>query len=551
VVNGRGLIAMSCGWLAAGLLCAQDVQLRASTDRPTVSENESFTYVLLMQGQASGEPDLAPLSREFEVLQRSRNTSIQMAGGQTTQITEWRLQLMPRAAGSFTIPPLELAGALSNPVQLEVLPAVAADTPGDIFMEVEIGPSTAYVQSQVIYTLRLYRAVNTGRSSLTTPEVVGGEAIVVPLGEDREYRTVRDDQDFIVLERRYAIFPQVAGDFTIEPLTFEAVVITVSGFSSLQRFRSDALALNVQAAVPPPPEYPDATWLPARGLTFAERWSGEPGEFTLGIPQTRTLIVEAEGLLETQLPELTLVQAEGIRQYSDQPELGRESGPEGIHAARTERFAVIAQATGELTIPVVELPWFNAVDEAWEVARIEPRGVTVLASQEASAQPVAQGSTEPTSPVVVAGNERLWQAVSVGLLAAWILTVVLFSRVGRRRGPVSRGAVTAAPRSASQRRLLREIRGACADNDPERARDRLLEWGALRLPGEPETLGNLVAAAPENLAAAVADLERSLYGPGAGDWDGEALRKALSQADAVTRTGDGGSGSQDLLPLYR
>ena len=199
---------MSVAW-------AQEVQLRASTDRTTVSENESFTYILLMQGRGTGEPDLAPLSGEFDVLQRSRNTSIQMAGGQTTQLTEWRVQLMPRAAGSFTIPPLELAGSLSNPIQIEVLPAVAADTPGDIFIEVEITPSTAYVQSQATYTLRLFRAVNTGRSSLTTPEVTGGEAIIVPLGEDREYRTVRDGQDFVVLERRHAIFPQTAGELSL------------------------------------------------------------------------------------------------------------------------------------------------------------------------------------------------------------------------------------------------------------------------------------------------------------------------------------------------
>ena len=273
MVSLRAAITVCCACLIANVLWAQGVQLQASIDRPTVSENESFTYILLMQGQATGEPDLTPLSREFEVLQRSRNTSIQMAGGQTTQITEWRLQLMPLAAGSFTIPPLELAGSLSNPVAIEVLPAVAADAPGDIFMEVEVSPSTAYVQSQVVYTLRLFRAVNTGRSSLTTPEVTGGEAIIVPLGEDREYRSDREAQDFVVLERRYAIFPQAAGELTIEPLTFEAVVITASGFSSLQRFRSDALALSVQAAVPPPAEYPDAAWLPVRDLTFTERWS--------------------------------------------------------------------------------------------------------------------------------------------------------------------------------------------------------------------------------------------------------------------------------------
>lgn len=551
MVRLRAAVALLCGCFATGLL-AQDVQLRASTDRSTVSENESFTYVLLMQGQQpAGEPDLAPLLTQFELLQRSRNTSIQMTGGRTMQFTEWRLQLMPRAAGSFTIPPVAFAGALSNPVQLEVLPAVATDTPGEIFMEVEVTPSDAYVQSQVIYTLRLFRAVNTGRSSLTAPEVTGGEAIIVPLGDDREYRTLRDGREFVVLERRYALFPQAAGEFTIEPLTFEAVVITASGFSSLQRFRSDALALSVRSAVAPPAAYPDAAWLPARALSLTERWSGEPGEFTLGIPQTRALAVDAEGVLDTQLPELAMVQTDGVKQYADQPELSRESDPEGIHASRTERFAVIAQATGELTIPAVELPWFNVTDEVWEVARVEPRGVTVLDSAETVAgPPAAPAAADAPTSAAVAGDARFWQGVSAGLLAGWILTAAFFLRSTRNRAPAARRRAARAARPASRRRLLREIRAACAANDSEQARDLLLQWGALQLPEAPKTLGHLAAEVPEALAAAVTDLEKSLYGPTPSDWNGGALSQALAAADAAGRSSDAAP-SPNLTPLYR
>ena len=52
-----------------------------------------------------------------------------------------------------------------------------------------------------------------------------------------------------MLERRFAIFPQVSGEFTIQPMVFEAVVITASGFSSLQRFRSEPVSLTVLPAV--------------------------------------------------------------------------------------------------------------------------------------------------------------------------------------------------------------------------------------------------------------------------------------------------------------
>ena len=536
--------------LAAGAVCAQNVTLQASVDRTTIRENESFTYVLAVQGQARGEPDASTLATDFEVLQRSRNTSIQMVGGRTSQITEWRFQLMPRRAGSFTLPPMELAGTRSNLVELHVLPALAGDAPGDIFLDVEVAPATAYVQSQVIYTQRLFRAVSTGRSSLTPPDVTGGETIILPLGEDREYQTVRDDRTFNVLERRYAVFPQVAGEMTIQPMVFEAVVITPSGFSSLQRFRSVAVGLSVLPAVPPPPELAGAAWLPARQVAIEQRWSGNPDEFTTGIPQTRTLRVEAEGVLDTQIPDLSVFENDSFQQYADQPELVREGGADGTRAIRTERFAVIAQSAGPQTVPAVEMPWFNVVNRAWEVARVEPREVTVLPSRELGAEPAPAAVAAAVEAADT--GPRLWQGVSAALLTGWALTLLLWWHHNRlKRAPARRRAVAQAPPGASQRRLLRELRAACTVDDARRARELLLAWGAARFDEAPGNLGRLAAVLPADLAAAIIGLERSLYGPDGAGWDGRALREALSQADAVTRTRASQTGDRELVPLYR
>ena len=547
----HGLLAI---WLlaAAGVVCAQDVVLRASVDRTTIRENESFTYVLAVQGQVRDEPDVSLLTANFEVLQRSRNTSIQMLGGRTSQVTEWRFQLMPRRSGTFTLPPVELAGELSNPVELQILPALAGDAPGDIFLEVEISPATAYVQSQVIYTQRLNRAVSTGRSSLTPPDVTGGETIVVPLGEDREYQTVRDDRTFIVLERRYAVFPQVAGELTIQPMVFEAVVITASGFSSLQRFRSEPVGLSVLPAVAPPPELAGAAWLPASQVEIEQRWSGNPEEFTAGIPQTRTLRVAVEGVLETQIPDLSLFETASLQQYADQPELARESSADGTRAVRTERFAVIAQMAGALTIPAVELPWFNVDSREWEVARIEPREVTVLPSREPGAE-VAPPLTPEAPPVdsVQTGN-RLWQGISAALLAAWMLTLLAWWRSGRvERAAARREPAEEAPGRVSERRLLRQLRAASSANDAVRTRQLLLDWGEARFGDESQGLGRLAAMLPADLAAAIGELERSLYGPDSTAWNGRALRDALAQADAVNRSRAATAGERELLPLYR
>jgi len=544
------LAALAYAAIAAG---AQELTLTASVDRSSVRENESFTYVLRAQGQVRGEPDLTPLAADFDILQRSRSTSIQMAGGQTSQVTEWLLQLMPDRPGQFTLPPVDYAGASSNAVNIEVLPALVSDAPADIFLEVEVAPSPAYAQAEVIYTIRLFRGVSTGRSALSAPETTGGEAIIERLGDDREYQVVRNGRSFMALERRYAIFPQSAGQLTILPVTFEAVVIAATGFSSVQRFRSEAFELEVLSPVAPPPQWRDAAWLPARSLELTERWSSTSGAISLtaGVPQTRTLIVEAEGVQETQLPELRVLPVDGVRQYPDQPELGREVTPRGLQARRTERYAVIAQAAGERTLPGVELPWFDVTERRWKAASVPAQPLEILPSPEAPG-PAASAAPQPASPAADGGpGTAVWQAVSAALFVAWLATLGLWWQSWRPQRSVITATAAEAPRRGANRRLLRQLRSACEANDAKRAHALLLEWGALRLPGaEPSSLGAMAQRLPSELAKQIEALERSLFGPERQDWHGRELAQALAEIDSVDRSGET-SGGELLMPLYR
>jgi hypothetical protein len=541
------MLVAATAWSLAAV--AQDLTLRASVDRASVRENESFTYILRAQGQVRGQPDLTPLATDFRILQTSRNTSIQMAGGQTTAVTEWQLQLMPMGAGDYTLPPIAFAGAVSNPVELEVLPAEAGGAPADIFLEVEIEPETAYAQSQLVFTIRLFRGVSTGRSSLSAPEVSGGEVIVERLGDDREYQVVRDGRNFMALERRFALFPQGAGQFTIEPVTLDAVVITASGFRGMQVFSSEPLTFEVLNPVPPPPQWADAAWLPARSLELTERWSADADRLTAGIPQTRTLILEAEGVQASQLPELDIVPVDGIRQYPDQPEIASEITQSGLQARRTERYAVIAQASGQLALAAVEMPWFDVTTGEWKSASLPPRDLEILPSPEQPAAPAVGAPSAEPETIVVETPATLWRAISAGLLVVWLATVGLWWQSRRAPRPPAQPNDDGAARRAANRRLLRQLRAACQANDAQRAHEVLIEWGACQSSGDgPTSLGTVAARMPGELAAAIAGLERSLYGPGTESWDGQALAAALRGLDAVNRAP---ADDDILLPLYR
>lgn len=553
-------------WALAGLsaLAApvaraqQDAVLKASVDRPVVHDNESFTYTVRAEGPVRGDPDMGPIERQFDVLGQNKSSRIQFVNGETSQVTEWQFQLMPKAAGEYRLPSVSVGTLQSNAVSLHVIPPErSSGSAADVFMELNAEPQTVYVQSQVLLTLKLFIAVNTGRAQLTQPKVTGGEAIVERLGEDTQYQTTRAGRTYLVRERRFAVFPQQAGSLTIGPAVFEAMVIPDQGFSRVQRFRSGTIKLDVQPAVPPPPSMAGAVWLPAEHLTLSETWSDDGEKLSVGVPGTRKVIVEADGLLETQLPDLTLPQQDGIRQYADQPELGRDVTSDGLHARRSVSVAIIAQTPGTVTLPAVKLPWWNVRTKRWEVAELPPHTLKVAPSTEAP--PPSAPATEPPAaaapaPPPSAPRASAWPMVSAALALAWLLTVALWWRARRTPAQPRPGRPpnrAAAGETLSQRRIFRELRTACGASDANTARRLLLGWAQLRWPDvPPRSLGALAPLLPETAGREVLDLEAHIYGAASGPWDGQNLGGALTEIEAVGQSPEGAK-DEPLLPLYR
>jgi hypothetical protein len=530
------------------LAVGQDATLVAGVDRTAIRANESFTYTLRANGQLAGRPDLSVLARDFEVIDTGSSTQIQILNGRTTQVAEWTVELMPQRAGRFELPPVEVGGIFSNAVTVEILPSSQdGEALGDIFIEVELDRDIGYVQAQTIYTLRLFVGIGTGRASLTAPLIEGGEAIVEKLGADREYRTLRGNRDYNVRERQYVIFPQSSGTLTIGPAVFEVMVMPNFGIARQQRLRSDVVQLEVRPAVAPPAAHPDAVWLPAANLSLTENWTDRGTAFEQGVPRTRVFTVTAEGLLETQLPELKFVDTPGLRQYPEQPELSREITAAGIEGRRTERFAVIAQRPGSIDLPAVELPWFNVAEERWEVARIAGTTVDVLPSAglEVVNEPVIDAGPAPAS----IPDSGFWPWFSGALALGWFATAlawVIRARVGRpARAPA------AVVRPPSSRSLLKQLAAACRVNDAHRTRELLLDWARLQFAEDPPvSLGALAARLSGGLAEEILLLEAALYGPSARDWNGQRLAELLKETRSVGRRGDGKS-TDPLVPLYR
>jgi hypothetical protein len=579
--------------LAYGLLLAATAQaaLTLSVDRNPVGMDESFTLTLSSDESLDGDPDFSWIDREFEVVSRQQSSNIQMINGDVSRSLTWTMSVLPKQAGTIAIPPVKVGARASNPLTLQVNlrapgdTAVPGATGGDgLLLQVEAEEGELYVQQQMLYTIRLFVAHNAGMSvgngsSLSEPELATGDAVIKRLGEDSNYQTVRNGERYSVIERRYAIYPQQSGPLKIKPVLFTGQMVEATNrprsiFDSLQqrtqikRVASSEVEREVKAI---PLEFQGSSWLPAKSVQLVEQWPAQQKEMVVGEPVTRTVALMVDGLTSAQLPALGQDYPAELKSYPDQPQLQETPSAQGFSAVRQEKIALLASAPGQLTLPPMEIAWWNTATGKQEIARLAARPITVVAAAgsrapapaASAAAPSAVPMAPPQKPAaakVVPGelataktDERRWQQDERWLIVAlvfavtWLITLLLWWRSSRATAatPVAR-AQAAETLQALQKRLKQ----ACNAHQPQLAKDTLLQWGQGRWPERsPASLGELAALLGGELGAAIQELSRSLYSEAAGEWCGDRLWQAFSSKSPA------GSGSEpaesDLVPLFR
>ena len=555
----------------------QAASIDASVDRSIVHEGESLQLDLVANGSVDDDPEFAPLENDFDILSRNKSSSMQIINGQVSSKTQWSLTLMPKRRGQLLIPPIHFGSDQSNPVTIIVKAGQATQSgqaAEDIFMEVTATPEKGYVQAEIIYTVRIFLALNINNASLSEPSVSDADAVVEKLGEDRRYQTTRQGRRYQVVERQYAIFPQRSGKLRIEPVIFNAQVVNNSRYffdpfaqqGQTRRLRSRAVEIEIK---PIPQQFRTGQWLPARNLTLTEQWPSEPPKFKVGEAVTRTLTLSAEGLTAAQLPEIKAENPDGFKTYPDQAKLDDQKDQTGITGQRTEKIAMIATRAGEYVLPEVNIHWWNTRTQRAEVATVPARKIRVLAGDittqpPATTTPVIQqpagsehvatldkGNT-PTNNKTALGNAGFWPWLSLALAMGWLITLLILWRQHRQAKPLASHPEPQkeASNAVSLKTVEKTVQLACQRNLASAAKDALLQWGRLRYPEHNlNSIGELGRFMGGNVETQITTLSQSLYSQSNQHWQGQALWQALQEHQQQNSTKPSGK-KTELSPLY-
>ena len=531
--------------IGLGSALAQPAAVRARLATGTISIDESVSLVIEASG-LDGELDASALERDFEVLSRSSSREVSLLnGGRRSKVT-WVLELVPREIGVFTVPPVTVGGIESELLSLTV---TEAPTGGEreVFVEAELDTDTPWVQSQVILTLRVFHDVDILDGRLGEPSGEGLE--VRALGDDRDYTARRDGREYVVIERRFALFPQRAGTLTIEPITLSLTTIadpsrTLEFSAPTRRLtrRTRERTLEVRAR----PASVGGWWLPARAVSLAEDWPGGE-EARVGEPLTRTVRLEASGALAEQLPAVEAPRVDGLALYADEPVRTDSIGGEGVRAAQTLSLAVIPSREGVFELPAVSVDWFDVARGEARTAVLPARSITVLPGRGEAAPRLEgeqvnaadAGGEEPGASEAVAdevessgegadegageGREAArwrWRTIALGALVGWSITALAVALVwrSRRARPASGASLpptsSTLPETPSQREARERLQAVARSGDLPAFEKAVLARAAAHWPGSPpRTLAALArrVGPAADLAAALAALEAALY----------------------------------------
>lgn len=368
-------------------------RLTTSVDRTSIVQGERFNLIISIHGRdLMGSPDLSSLQKNFELLGTSRNQSIVMINGNISRKNQWIITLIANKSGKQTIPAVKFGGLTTRPVTITVV------TPGQtivgrrqrqpLFLKAEVDTKTPLVQSELIYTLRLYYNVSIAGAVITPPNVKN--AIIKEVGRGKRYQGRLNGRPMNVYQRQYAIFPQTSGELTIQSPVFSGSIRAVAsnnaanqsffGFNSqlrIQPVRLMALPITINVRQRPVTAT-GSWWLPARNIRLSQSWSHDLQQLRLGQPLTRTITIEASGLTAAQLPPLNTSETSSIKSYPGEPQLSDRFQNNKVIATRTEKIVYIPSASGDITLPAINISWWNTKTNRAETATLPAQQMHII-----------------------------------------------------------------------------------------------------------------------------------------------------------------------------
>lgn len=421
----------------------------ARVDRAQVPLDDSFLFevtLVLDDGRATGYRP--PNFKDFRVLGEhpSQSTQVQMGGGTTFMqvVYSWRYELMPLRVGNFNIGPAKVKlgdrDIETSPVNITVTDAVggaaqaaprqtrngppgmppgfprslremiepqraARSSDGQSFIRLVPSKAKVYVGEQLTAEWYLYLTERQDKyEAIKEPHTDGFWVEDLPIaGNERGLSLTQQNFEgrayLVAPLLRKALFPLRSGALTIAPMEADISQIDFFG-SKLRSERIKAEPLEIEVMPLPKAGQPPDFDRSAVG-SFSIVAVLDKAKVSVGEPVTFKLLISGQGnvrkLVPPQIPAVS-----GLKSY--EPKVTSEVTPgEPITGSKTVEVLWLAQKEGTVTVPSLNLAYFDPNKAAYLTAKTEPLSL-VITAEEGSAPSNTNAVTMPGTQAVPSAN---------------------------------------------------------------------------------------------------------------------------------------------------
>jgi hypothetical protein len=357
---------------------AAGITVTANVSSSVVSLNETFTLSVAVEGAMNvPAPELGRITDQFTVYSSGTSSNMSIVNGRITSSKQWNYSLLPRETGSFVLGPVEVEvdGAVysSRPIEIDVVEGQSSQAGGemevrestgnrtaasdDIFVTMAVDKTEAYVDEQITLSFKYYRRVNVRSPRYESPDLTGFWTEDLPPPE--EYVEIVAGKRYQVTEIRTALFGAAVGTATVGEahLSYYGEGVPFTFF----RTRGEKRTLRTK------PITIEILPLPSAGR--AQGFRGAVGRYTMEAsvdvqevqelkPVTLLVTLGGTGNVRT-IPAPVPDDLPGFKMYESgsSTKITKKNGVVG--GVRTFEYVCVPQWAGALTIPGVELAYFD------------------------------------------------------------------------------------------------------------------------------------------------------------------------------------------------
>ena len=439
------------------LLCWPLIVLASITteiSRSTIQLGEMFRLVINIDDpHTSGVPNLTPLQKNFTIVGTERSTAYSFVNGETHSVYQWIVLLMAKKTGMLDIPSIQIGKLESRASRIDVTPVKAVNVDGEespaqdeVMLKTEISPGPVFINQQLIYTVKLYNSQRLLDVEYQPPRI--DDALLIPLGDGHRSQTILNGHGYAVEEQQYAIFPQKSGELRIKPPSFKAVVFEAAPRQINVHAKSTSLVVK-----PIPAEYLGAPWFPAKQVALTETYDEPALTLNQGSTLVRTVTLQAAGVPAQLLPRLDFVSSPTFNAYPEKPELRNTARQQALIGRADVKVTYILNKEGRITIPALQVPWFNTDTGKSEIVSLPERVMDIIATKALpQATPTAVDNIKKPEPVLAkkplqslssAKSNALvgWMAIGFGLVCLVMFMLWHFCKRSVGRGRIRRLAL--------------------------------------------------------------------------------------------------------------